>query len=65
MFLWVEAFNTKIYVQNTSPHRILGTKTLEEAFSGVNPEIGHLRIFGCPMYINVLVEKRTKLDPPV
>jgi hypothetical protein len=42
-----------VYVQNRSPHRILGDKTLKEAFSGVKPEIGHLRIFGCPVYIHV------------
>jgi hypothetical protein len=36
---------------------------LEEEFSGVKPEIGHLRIFGCPVYIHVPVEKRTKLYP--
>jgi hypothetical protein len=63
MFLWEEACNTTIYVQNKSPHRILGDKTLEEAFSGVKPEIGHLRIFGCPVYIHVPVEKRMKLEP--
>jgi hypothetical protein len=63
MFLWAEACNTTIYVQNKSPHRILGDKTPEEAFTGVKPEIGHLRIFGCPVYIHVPVEKRTKLEP--
>jgi hypothetical protein len=42
---------------------ILGDKTLEEEFSGVNPDIGHLRIFGCLVYIHVPVEKRTKLEP--
>jgi hypothetical protein len=29
----------------------------------VKPEIGHLRIFGCPIFIHVLVEKRKKMDP--
>ena len=38
-------------------------KTLEEAFIGVRPEIGHLRIFGCLVYIHVPKEKRTKLEP--
>jgi NADH:ubiquinone oxidoreductase subunit len=46
-----------------SSHRILGDKTLKEAFSRVTPEIRHLRIFGCPVYIHVHVEKRTNLDP--
>jgi hypothetical protein len=63
LFLWEEACNTTIYVQNRSPHRILGDKTSEEAFSGVKPKIGHLGIFGCPVYIHVLVEKRMKLEP--
>jgi hypothetical protein len=37
--------------------------TPEEAFTGVNPEVGHFRIFGCPIYIHVPKEKRTKLYP--
>ena len=37
--------------------------TLEEAFIGVKPEVGPLRIFGCPVYIQVPKEKRTKLEP--
>jgi transposase InsO family protein len=63
MFLWEEACNMTIYVHNKSPHRILGDKTLKEAFTGVKPEIGHLRIFGCPVYIHVPMEKRMKLEP--
>ena len=37
--------------------------TPEEAFTGEKLEISHLRIFGCPVYIHVPREKRTKLDP--
>ena len=37
--------------------------TPEEAFTGEKPEIGHLRIFGCPVYVHVPRERRTKLDP--
>jgi hypothetical protein len=29
----------------------------------VKPEVGHFRIFGCPIYTHVPKEKRTKLDP--
>jgi transposase InsO family protein len=47
MFLWAEASNTTVYVQNKSPHRILGDKTPKEEFIGVKPEVIHLRIFGC------------------
>jgi hypothetical protein len=40
MFLWEKASNTMVYVQNSSPHMILGDKALEDAFSGVKLEIG-------------------------
>jgi len=36
---------------------------LEEAFKGKRPEIGHLRIFGCSIYIHIPVEKKTKMQP--
>ena len=51
------------YVQNCTPHRVLENKTLEEVFSSKKPEVSHLRIFGCPVYIHISKEKRTKLDP--
>jgi hypothetical protein len=41
----------------------LEDKTPEEEFTGVKPEVSHFHIFGCPIYIHVLVEKRTKLEP--
>jgi transposase InsO family protein len=63
LYLWTEACNTVVYLLNRSPHRILEDKTLEEAFTGRRPETGHLRIFGCPIYIHIPMEKRTKLQP--
>jgi hypothetical protein len=63
MILWAEASMTAVYVQNMSPHQILKNMTPEEAFTGVKPEVGHFRIFGCPTYFHVPKEKRTKLDP--
>ena len=32
-------------------------------FTGVKPKVIHLRIFGCPIYVHVPKDKRTKLDP--
>jgi hypothetical protein len=32
-------------------------------FSGKNPEVIHLKIFGCPVFVHILKEKRTKLEP--
>jgi hypothetical protein len=39
------------------------SKTPEEIFSGKKPEESHLKIFGCPVFVHILKEKRTKLDP--
>jgi hypothetical protein len=63
MNLWEETCMTTMYVQNRIPHQILKNITLEEAFIGVKPEIGHFRIFGCPVYFHVPKEKRSKLQP--
>jgi hypothetical protein len=59
----VKACNAVVYVQNRSPHRILGDKTSKEEFIGVKPEIGYLRILSSLVYIHVHVEKSMKMDP--
>jgi hypothetical protein len=53
MTLWAEACMTTVYVQNRIPHQVLKNITPKEAFTGVKPEIGHFRIFGCPLYLRV------------
>ena len=63
MTLWEDASSTPVYVQNRNPHRVFGNKTLEEAFTGVKPDVSHPRIFGCSVYIHVPKEKRSKLEP--
>jgi hypothetical protein len=63
MHLWAEASSTFVYVQNISPHKILGNKIPEEVFSEKKLEISHLRNFGCPLFIYVLKEKRKKVEP--
>jgi hypothetical protein len=63
MFPWGKASMTAIYVHNRSPHRILKNMTPEEAFSEKKPNVEHLRIFGCPVYIHVPKEKIKKLEP--
>ena len=54
MQLWAKVAKTIVYVQNHTPHRVLDNKT---------PEVNHLRIFGCPVYIHIPKEKRMKLYP--
>jgi hypothetical protein len=63
MHLWAEATRTTIYVQNILSHSALGFKTLEEIFSGKKTEVSHLKIFGCPIFVHIPKERRTKLDP--
>jgi hypothetical protein len=36
-------------------------KTLEEAYSGKRPYVGHLRVYGCVAYAHILKETRLKL----
>jgi hypothetical protein len=63
MCLWAEAAMTVVYVQNRLSHSALGLKTPEEMFTGKKPEVSHLKIFGCPVFIHIPKEKRNKLDP--
>jgi hypothetical protein len=37
--------------------------TSEEMFTGKKPEVSHLKIFGCPVFIHIPKKKRNKLDP--
>ena len=32
-------------------------------FTGKKLEVSHLKIFGCPVFVHIPKEKRTKLDP--
>ena len=41
MHLWVEVYNTVVYVKNHCPHRVLGMSTPEEAFTGKKPDVSH------------------------
>jgi hypothetical protein len=63
MHLWAVAARTSVYVQNRLPHSALGFKTPEEMFTGKKPEVSHLKIFGCPLFVRIPKEWRTKLDP--
>ena len=60
-FLWADACSTAFYLQNRSPHRVVGRKTPKEMYLGKKPEVGHFRIFGSFTYSHVPSEKRTKL----
>ena len=61
--LWAKVVGTAVYVHNRCHHAILDQKTPEEVFTGEKPDVGHLRIFGCTVYVHVAKEKRTKMEP--
>jgi len=61
-FLWGEAVNTVVYVQNRCPHQVLDFKAPAEVFTSKKTDVSHFRIFGCPVYCHVPKEKRNKLD---
>ena len=63
LFLWTKACRIAVYLQNRSPHRVVGSNTPQEAFTGVRPDVRHFRMFGCLTFSHVPSEKRTKLEP--
>eukprot|EP00253_Pinus_taeda_P008558 PITA_08558 len=63
LHLWAEAYNTSVYLQNRSLHRILGMKTPMEAFSRKRPDVSHFRIFGSSIYCHVTKDAQKKLEP--
>jgi hypothetical protein len=63
MHLWEESTTTVVYVQDILSHSALGFNNPKEMFSKNKPEASHLKIFGCPIFVHILKEKRTKLDP--
>jgi len=63
ILLWDEATRTTVYVQNILFHTPLGFKTPEEMFTEKKPEVSHLKILGCLVFVHIPKEKRTKLDP--
>ena len=63
MHLWDEAARKSVYVQNILSHSALEFKNPEEMYTRNKPEVSHLTIFGFPVYVHILKEKRTKLDP--
>jgi hypothetical protein len=63
MCLWVEACFTIVYILNRCCYRVLKDKTTEETFTGQKPQVTHLRVFRCLVYIHIFDEKMKKLEP--
>ena len=59
---WPEAVNIACYLINRSPKVVLDGKVAEEVWTGSSVDYSGLRVFGCPTYVHIPNEERSKLD---
>ena len=59
---WAEVVNMACYILNRSPRAALDGKVAEEVWTGKEVDYSSMRIFGCPAYVHILIEERSKLD---
>ena len=59
---WAEAISTAAYLRNRCPTSSFKGATPYERWFGVKPDVEHLRVFGCNVYVHIPDEKRRKLD---
>src|SRR5277367_2257249 len=62
-FLWDEAVSHVNYLQNRSSTVALKSMTPQEAYTNKKPDVGHLREFGCDVWVLDESGTRSKLDP--
>ena len=62
---WAKAAGTTCYLVNRSPSSVLDDKTPHDIWSGKEPSLQHLRLFGCDAYVHIPKENRSKLDKKV
>jgi hypothetical protein len=56
------AVETARYLVSMSPSLALVDKNPHQVWSGKNPSVSHLKVFGCDAFVHVPKEKRSKLD---
>jgi hypothetical protein len=59
---WVEVMGTACYLVNRSPSSALDDKNPQEVWTGKEPSLTHLKVFGCDAYVHVPKENKNKLD---
>ena len=59
---WGEVVITAIYIINRCPTKIVQNKFPQEAWTGMNHNVSHLKVFGCVTYAHVPDELKKKLD---
>ena len=61
---WEFAMGSAVHVFNRTPRRSGTTVAPLEALTGKKPSLDHLRVFGCPAYVHVPSQRRTKMEAP-
>jgi transposase InsO family protein len=59
---WVDVVSMACYLINRSPRIALDGKVTEEVWTGNEVDYSSLRVFGCPTYVHIPSEERSKLD---
>ena len=57
-YLWAEAVNCALYLQNRVPHKLVVGVTPFEALHGYKPNVSHLRVFGSKSWARIPLNKR-------
>lgn len=58
-----DAVSIACYLINRSPRVALRGKVAKEVWTGNEVDYSGLRVFGCPAYVHIPSEERSKLDP--
>ena len=59
---WGEAVATAVYIMNRCPTKSVKNKVPQEAWTGMNHSVSHLKVFGCVAYAHIPYELRRKPD---
>ena len=54
--------STAAYLRNRCPTSVFKGETPHKRWLSVKPDVDHIRVFGCNVYMHIPDEKRRKLD---
>jgi hypothetical protein len=62
-YFLAEVVAIAVYILNQTRTMAVHGMKLEEKFIGKKPDVSHLKVFGCIVYVHVPDKKISKLDP--
>ena len=60
---WAKVVFTTVYIMNRTSTIAIHDVTPKERFTGIKPDLSHLKVFGCIAYVHIPDKLSTKLDP--